>query len=181
MRFWRSPSDQPSWARPVLLGVACLAGLAYAWGSDNANLEPFYGGAARSMSNSWHDFLFGAFDPAGTVTVDKLPGALWLQALSLRILGFRVWAVVLPQILEGVATILVLYRAVRRLVGPVAGITAAITWIRTHCAPTKQPEQNTRVQKYARGHGGRNLRGRGRRWTNQRTRSPADAPKPTLW
>jgi 4-amino-4-deoxy-L-arabinose transferase-like glycosyltransferase len=126
MRFWRSPSHQPSWARPALLGAACLAGLAYAWGSDNAYLEPFYGGAARSMSNNWHDFIFGAFDPAGTMTVDKLPGALWLQALSLRVLGFHVWAVVLPQILEGVATILVLYRAVRRLAGPVAGITAAI-------------------------------------------------------
>jgi 4-amino-4-deoxy-L-arabinose transferase-like glycosyltransferase len=123
--FWRSPADQPPWARPALLSIACLAGLAYAWGSDNANLEPFYGAAARSMSNSWHDFFFGAFDPAGTVTVDKLPGALWLQALSLRVLGFHVWAVVLPQILEGVATILVLYRAVRRLAGPVAGITAA--------------------------------------------------------
>lgn len=123
--FWRSPPDQPPWARPALLSIACLAGLAYAWGSDSANLEPFYGAAARSMSTNWHDFFFGAFDPAGTVTVDKLPGALWLQALSLRILGFHVWAVVLPQILEGIATILVLYRAVRRLAGPVAGITAA--------------------------------------------------------
>src|ERR1700677_1011723 len=126
MRAVSSPSDQPSWARPALLSVACLAGLAYAWGADNANLEPFYGAAARSMSSSWHDFLFGAFDPAGMLTVDKLPGALWLQALSLRILGFHVWAIVLPQILEGVATILVLYRAVRRLVNPAAAITAAI-------------------------------------------------------
>ena len=78
------------------------------------------------MSTSWHDFLFGAFDPAGTVTVDKLPGALWVQALSLRVLGFHVWVLVLPQIIEGVLTILVLYRAVRRLAGPVAGIVAAV-------------------------------------------------------
>jgi hypothetical protein len=27
------------------------------------------------MSQSWHDFIFGSFGPAGTVTVDKLPGA----------------------------------------------------------------------------------------------------------
>src|SRR5580704_16085013 len=125
-RFWTSPPGQPSWARPALLCIACIAGLAYAWGADNADLEPFYGAAARSMSSSWHDFLFGAVDPAGTVTVDKLPGALWPQALSLRILGFHVWAVVLPQIVEGVLTVLVLYRAVRRLVGPVGGITAAL-------------------------------------------------------
>jgi len=101
LREWLSPPGQPSFARPALLVIAGLAGLAYAWGANSANLEPFYGAAARSMSESWHDFLFGAFDPRGTVTVDKLPGALWMQALSLRILGFHVWAVVLPQIIEG--------------------------------------------------------------------------------
>jgi 4-amino-4-deoxy-L-arabinose transferase and related glycosyltransferases of PMT family len=69
------------------------------------------------MSESWHDFIFGAFDPAGTVTVDKLPGALWVQALSLRVFGFHIWALVLPQVVEGVLTVLVLYRAVRRLAG----------------------------------------------------------------
>jgi 4-amino-4-deoxy-L-arabinose transferase-like glycosyltransferase len=123
--IWRSPPDQPRWARPALLAIAALAALSYAWGMGGAALEPFYGAAARSMSSSWHDFLFGAFDPAGTVTVDKLPGALWLQALSLRIFGFHVWAIVLPQVVEGVLTVLVLYRVVRRLAGPVAGIVAA--------------------------------------------------------
>jgi 4-amino-4-deoxy-L-arabinose transferase-like glycosyltransferase len=122
---WHSPADQPAWARPALLGIAAVAAVAYAWGMAGASVEPFYGAAARSMSDSWHDFIFGAFDPAGTVTVDKLPGALWVQALSLRIFGFHIWALVLPQVIEGVATILVLYRAVRRLAGPAAGLTAA--------------------------------------------------------
>jgi len=63
-----------------------------------------YGAAARSMSQSWHDFIFGAFDPAGTVTIDKLPGDLWVQALSLRVFGFHIWALVLPQVVEGVLT-----------------------------------------------------------------------------
>ncbi|MHB8242509.1 MAG: ArnT family glycosyltransferase [Solirubrobacteraceae bacterium] len=123
-RPWRSPPDQPTWARPALLTVAALAGVAYGWGMNGAVLESFYGAAARSMSMSWHDFLFGAVDPLGTVTVDKLPGALWPQALLLRILGFHTWVVVVPQVLEGVATILVLFRVVRRLAGPIAGILA---------------------------------------------------------
>ena len=122
---WRSPPDQPAWARPTLLAIAVVAGVAYGWGMAGASVEPFYGAAARSMSESWHDFIFGAFDPAGIVTVDKLPGALWVQALSLRIFGFHIWALVLPQVVEGVLTILVLYRAVRRLAGPAAGLTAA--------------------------------------------------------
>jgi 4-amino-4-deoxy-L-arabinose transferase-like glycosyltransferase len=124
-RFWRSPEDQPPWARPALLAIAALAAVTYAWGMNGAALEAFYGAAARSMSTSWHDFFFGAFDPMGTVSVDKLPGALWPQALSLRLFGFHTWAIVLPQVIEGVLTILVLYRAVRRLAGPVAGIVAA--------------------------------------------------------
>ena len=105
---WRSPADQPAWARPALLAIAAAAAVAYGWGMADASVESFYGAAARSMSESWHDFIFGAFDPAGTVTVDKLPGALWLQALSLRIFGFHIWALVLPQVVEGVLTVLVL-------------------------------------------------------------------------
>ena len=122
---WRSPADQPAWARPALLAIALVAAVAYGWGMAGASVESFYGAAARSMSESWHDFFFGAFDPAGTVTVDKLPGALWVQALSLRVFGFHIWALVLPQVAEGVLAILVLYRAVRRLAGPAAGLTAA--------------------------------------------------------
>ena len=122
---WRSPADQPAWARPALLAIAAAAAVAYGWGMAGASVESFYGAAARSMSESWHDFIFGAFDPAGTVTIDKLPGALWVQAATLRIFGFHIWALVLPQVVEGVLTVLVLYRAVRRLAGPAAGLTAA--------------------------------------------------------
>jgi 4-amino-4-deoxy-L-arabinose transferase-like glycosyltransferase len=125
-QLWRSPPGQPAWARPLLLLTAALAGLACGWGMANASADTFYGAAARSMSKSWHDFIFGSFDPAGTITVDKLPGALWVQALSLRAFGFHIWALVLPQVLECVLTVLVLYRAVRRLAGPVAGLVAAV-------------------------------------------------------
>ena len=88
----------------------------------NFPLESFYGAAVRSMGSNWKDFFFGAVDPAGTVSLDKLPGAFWVQALSVRVFGFHYWAVVLPQVVAGVLTVLVLYRAVRRLAGPGAGI-----------------------------------------------------------
>jgi len=123
---WRSPPDQPRWARPALLLVAALALFSYSWGSNDAQLETFYGAAVRSMSQSWHNFFFGAFDPWGTVSVDKLPGAFWLQALSVRLFGFHIWAMVLPQALEGTLTVLVLYRAVRRVGGAGAGLVAAV-------------------------------------------------------
>ena len=77
------------------------------------------------MAASWHDFIYGAFDPAGTITLDKLPGAFWVQALAVRALGFHTWVIVAPQAAEGVLTVLVLYRAVQRLAGPAAGLIAA--------------------------------------------------------
>lgn len=125
LMFWRSPADQPAWCRPVLLGIAAIAGLAYGWRLNGDMLERYYAAAARSMAGSPHDFIYGAFDPRGLFTVDKLPGALWPQALSVWLFGVHVWAVVLPQVVEGVLTILVLYRAVRRLAGPAAGMLAA--------------------------------------------------------
>jgi 4-amino-4-deoxy-L-arabinose transferase-like glycosyltransferase len=90
------------------------------------SLETFYGAAARSMSQNWHDFFFASFDPWGTVSVDKLPGAFFLQALSLRVFGFHIWAIVLPQAIEGTLTVLVLYRVVRRVGGAGAGLVAAV-------------------------------------------------------
>ena len=112
--------------RLALAAIAVVAGLFYAWALGQDTLEYYYGAAVRSMSTSWHDFIFGAFDPAGTITLDKLPGAFWLQALSVRAFGFHPWALVLPQVIEGIVTVLVLYRAVARLAGPAAGLIAAL-------------------------------------------------------
>ena len=122
--WWRTAVGEPAWARPTLLALTLIAGLGYAWNATG-NLEIYYAAAVRSMSVSWHNFFFGAFDPAGTITVDKLPGAFWVQALSVRLFGVHAWAIVAPQVLEGMASVLVLYRVVRRLAGPRAAILAA--------------------------------------------------------
>jgi 4-amino-4-deoxy-L-arabinose transferase-like glycosyltransferase len=112
--------------RAALLLIAGLAGLSYAWALGRDPLEPYYAAAVRSMSMSWHNFIYGAFDPAGTITLDKLPGAFWVQALAVRALGVHTWVIVAPQAIEGAATVLVLYRAVQRLAGPAAGLIAAV-------------------------------------------------------
>ncbi|MFH8343540.1 ArnT family glycosyltransferase [Streptomyces sp. NPDC018045] len=123
--LWRSPEGQPRWARPALLGVAALAALLYAWNITTSGLAPYYSVAARSMTESWKAFLFTAYDPAATITLDKIGGFLWPQALSARLFGFHAWALTLPQCVEGVISVLVMYRVVRRWQGPAAGLLAA--------------------------------------------------------
>jgi 4-amino-4-deoxy-L-arabinose transferase-like glycosyltransferase len=119
-------------ARPellVLLGVAAVLNL-WALG-QNGWANEYYAAAVRSMASSWHDFLYGSFDPAGVMTVDKPPLALWVQALSVRIFGFHSLSILVPQALMGMATVALAYDLTRRrfgrLGGFVAGLALAIT------------------------------------------------------
>ncbi len=125
-QVWRSPAGQPGWARPALLAVAALAAVLYAWNIAGVDYAPYYSVAVKSMSESWRAFFYGAFDPAATITIDKLAGAFVPQALSARIFGFHPWSLVLPQVVEGVVTVLVMYRAVRQWAGEVPGLLAAL-------------------------------------------------------
>jgi 4-amino-4-deoxy-L-arabinose transferase-like glycosyltransferase len=124
-QVWRSPADQPGWARPVLLGIAAVAALLFAWNITQAGLAPFYSVAVKSMSVSWKAFFYGAFDPKATITIDKLAGSFAPQALSARIFGYHPWSLALPQVIEGVIATLAMYRVVRRWAGPVPGLLAA--------------------------------------------------------
>ncbi|GAA1536201.1 hypothetical protein GCM10009827_063310 [Dactylosporangium maewongense] len=123
--FWRSPEGQPGWARPALLAVAAVAAVLYAWRIRDSGFAMFYSVAAKSMSVSWKAFFYGALDPGATITIDKLAGSFAPQALSARIFGYHAWSLTLPQVVEGVVAVLVMYRIGRRFAGPAAGLLAA--------------------------------------------------------
>ncbi|MGE7433236.1 ArnT family glycosyltransferase [Kitasatospora sp. NPDC001175] len=131
---WKSPDGQPGYARPALLGIAAVAAVLYAWNINHSQYHAFYADAVRSMTESWKAFLFGSFDPANTITLDKLPGFLWPQALCARLFGFHPWALTLPQAIEGVLAVLVMYRVVRRWAGANAGLLAAAAFTLTPVA-----------------------------------------------
>jgi 4-amino-4-deoxy-L-arabinose transferase-like glycosyltransferase len=131
---WRSPVDQPAYARPALLVITVLAAALYAWGINHSQYHTFYANAARSMTESWKAFFYGSFDPGNSITLDKLPGFLWPQAISARIFGFHPWALTLPQVIEGVASLLVLYRIVRRWAGVNAALIASAAFLVTPVA-----------------------------------------------
>ncbi|MER5422140.1 hypothetical protein [Streptosporangium roseum] len=81
---------EPRWSRWALVAACALGGVLYGWALGSVGYgNSYYAAAARSMSQSWSNFFFGAFDPLGVSTVDKPPGALWVQALSGRLFGYH--------------------------------------------------------------------------------------------
>lgn len=88
--------------------------------------DPFYDAAVRSMGLSWHNFFFGAFEPGGSVSIDKPPVDLWLQVASVKAFGFSSTTLKLPEALAGIAAVPLLFAAVRRMWSTPAGIAAAV-------------------------------------------------------
>ena len=118
--------------RPELAALLVLAGVLYLWALDrNGFANEYYSAAVRSMSTSWHAFLYGSFDTSGVMTVDKPPLALWVQALSARAFGFSSWSLLVPQALMGVATVGLTYDLTRRRFGRVAGAVAGLALVLT--------------------------------------------------
>ncbi|HXW58587.1 MAG TPA: glycosyltransferase family 39 protein [Solirubrobacteraceae bacterium] len=112
---------------PELAGLIALAGVLNLWAlSRNGWANDYYSAAVRSMSTSWHNFLFASLDPSGVMTVDKPPLALWVQALSVRAFGYHPLSVLVPQALIGVASVVLVYDLVRRRFGRVAGFAGGL-------------------------------------------------------
>ena len=69
----------------LLVSLLALAtGVLTMWGLHNGQRSEYYAAIAVSMSKSWSNLLFGALDPAGTVTLDKIPGSYWIPALFVK-------------------------------------------------------------------------------------------------
>jgi 4-amino-4-deoxy-L-arabinose transferase-like glycosyltransferase len=88
--------------------------------------DPFYDAAVRSMGLSWHNFFFGAFEPGGSVSIDKPPVDLWLQVASVKLIGFSNTSLKLPEALAGTVAVPLLFLAVRRMWSTRAGLAAAV-------------------------------------------------------
>ena len=64
--------------RPELWALLVLAAMLDLWAlSRNGWANDYYSAAVRSMSSSWHNFLYASLDQSGVMTVDKPPLALW--------------------------------------------------------------------------------------------------------
>jgi 4-amino-4-deoxy-L-arabinose transferase-like glycosyltransferase len=159
---WASyPAEQParpservtrrSWSaslpvRPELVGLLALTAVLNLWNlSVNGWANTYYAAAVRSMSTSWHDFLFASLDKSGLMTIDKPPLAYWVQALSVRVFGFHSLSILVPEALMGMAAVAFVYDLTRRpfgrVAGTVAGLAFAITPITVAVARHNNPDE----------------------------------------
>ncbi|WP_308493744.1 ArnT family glycosyltransferase [Microbacterium terrisoli] len=140
----RAPRRRFSLWAGCLIALGLLSAVLTVWGSWAGSRSEYYASIAVSMSKSWPNFFFGALDPAGTVTLDKIPGSYWVPALFVKAFGFSTFAVVLPNALAAVAATVIVAITARRLAGAcagwIAGAIVATTPILVAVSRSNQPE-----------------------------------------
>jgi len=124
-RIIRGRPDDPAWVRPSLIALLVGTAVAYLWAlGDSGWANSFYAAAVQAGTKSWKAFFFGSSDASNFITVDKPPASLWVMEISARLFGLNSWSILVPQALEGVATVALLYATVRRWFRPSAALLA---------------------------------------------------------
>ena len=122
-------------AHLALGSVLGLAAAVYLWNlTVSGYANSYYAMAAQAAAQDWGAFFFGSLDAGNFITLDKPPAAIWLMALSVRTLGLSSWSILLPQALLGIASVGILFLAVRRPFGTLAAILAGVVMALTPAA-----------------------------------------------
>lgn len=133
--LFRGSEDEAAWVRPALFGVLAFAAVLYVWNlTISGYANAYYSAAALAGSQSWSAWFFGSFDANNFITIDKPPLGTMLMGLSVRLFGLSSWSILLPEALCGVATVGVLFLAVKKSFGPVAATIAAVSMALTPAA-----------------------------------------------
>ncbi|QAT50807.1 glycosyltransferase family 39 protein [Caproiciproducens sp. NJN-50] len=111
-------------ALTLILFLAAFLSVYHIWNLGYSN--EFYAASVKSMLTGWKNFFFASLDPGGWITVDKPPVSLWVQTAFAKVFGFYGWSIILPQCLAAVATVAIVYCAVKRHFGTAAGLISAL-------------------------------------------------------
>ncbi|MCO7124755.1 glycosyltransferase family 39 protein [Sporolactobacillus shoreicorticis] len=114
-----------------LIGVILFSGFMNFFLLNKASTNEYYTVAVKSMMKSFHNFFYASFDPAGFITVDKPPVALWLQTISAKLFGFSNFSVLLPGAAAAIVSTVIVYQMVKRRAGKlpafISGMIMSVT------------------------------------------------------
>ena len=114
------------------------------WELGRVQRSEYYAAIAMSMSKNFGNLFFGAIDPAGIVSLDKIPGSYWLPAIFVKLFGFSTWSIMAPNAIATVAFVVLVAIIGKRLFGTgaalLAGAIAATTPIVIAVARSNQPQ-----------------------------------------
>jgi len=131
----RGHESDAAWVRPALLALLAVTAVLYLWGLGASGwANSYYAAAVQAGTKSWKAFFFGSTDSSNFITVDKTPGSLWVMELSARVFGVNSWSLLVPQALEGVAAVGLLFATVKRWFSPVAALMAGAVFALTPVA-----------------------------------------------
>ena len=123
----RGRESDAAWVRPALLTLLALTAVLYLWDLGASGwANSFYSAAVQAGTKSWKAFFFGSSDSSNFITVDKPPASLWVMEISARVFGVNSWSLLVPQALEGVATVGLVYLTVRRWFSAQAALLAGV-------------------------------------------------------
>ena len=115
-----------SWQRLAVVAVLALSAFAYLWDLGRSGWGyGIYATAVQAGTRSWKAALFGSMDAGNFISLDKSPGSLWVMEVSARVFGLSSWSLLVPEALEGVATVGLVYLCVKRWSSAQAGLVAA--------------------------------------------------------
>jgi 4-amino-4-deoxy-L-arabinose transferase-like glycosyltransferase len=111
----------------LLLAILLLGGFLRFYHLGEAGVgNTYYAATVKSMLVSWKNFFFAAFEPGGSLSVDKPPVGFWIEAISARIFGVNGFALALPNAVAGLLSIGMVFVLLRRPFGPWIGLIGAL-------------------------------------------------------
>ena len=116
---------------PELLVVAFAGVLFLVNLTANGYANEYYSAAAWAGSKDWTAWLFSSVDPENFLATDKPPLSTMVMGLSVRAFGLSPLAILFPQALMGIATVVVLMATIRHSLGRTAGLIAGIVMATT--------------------------------------------------
>lgn len=84
----------------------------------------YYAAVVKSMSLNFKNYFFGAMDPAGIISVDKIPGSFWVPALFVHFFGFNQWTLIAPNAIACSIAAVVVALTTKKYFGVSTGLIA---------------------------------------------------------